>query len=73
VIPGSPFWPGTLQPPCFGRKPKARVTTSLAFNLVKFINPALFITFTSFFRAFFLAIEIATLAQFTISFFSYTM
>jgi hypothetical protein len=25
VIPRFPSWPTTLQPPCFGRKPKARV------------------------------------------------
>ncbi len=25
---GSPSWPATLQPPCFGREPKVRVVTS---------------------------------------------
>jgi hypothetical protein len=29
VTPGSPSWPVTLQPPCFGRKPKARVVTQM--------------------------------------------
>jgi hypothetical protein len=24
---GSPFWPTTLQPPCLGHEPKARVVT----------------------------------------------
>ncbi len=27
VIPGSPSWPATLQPPCLGCEPKARVVT----------------------------------------------
>jgi hypothetical protein len=27
VTPKSLSWPATLQPPCLGRKPKARVTT----------------------------------------------
>ncbi len=27
VTPKFPSWPATLQPPCFGRKPKARVVT----------------------------------------------
>jgi hypothetical protein len=36
VTPGSPSWPATLQPPCLGREPKARVATFLTnmkFNL----------------------------------------
>jgi hypothetical protein len=28
VTPGSPSWPTTLQPPCLGHEPKARVATS---------------------------------------------
>ncbi len=28
VIPESPSWPATLQPPCLGREPKVRVATS---------------------------------------------
>jgi hypothetical protein len=27
VIPESPSWPVTFQPPCFGHEPKARVAT----------------------------------------------
>jgi hypothetical protein len=27
VTPGLPSWPATLQPPCLGREPKAKVAT----------------------------------------------
>jgi hypothetical protein len=29
ALPGFPLWPTTLQPPCLGREPKARVATHL--------------------------------------------
>jgi hypothetical protein len=32
VTPGSPSWPATLQPPCLGSEPKARVATRNTSN-----------------------------------------
>jgi hypothetical protein len=31
---GSPFWPATLQPPCLGHEPKARVAIILVIHHV---------------------------------------
>jgi hypothetical protein len=44
VTPGSPSWSTTLQPPCLGREPKARVATflvleSLKNNLLDYFTP----------------------------------
>jgi hypothetical protein len=33
VAPGCPSWPATLQPPCLGREPKARVATLVPMEI----------------------------------------
>ncbi len=36
---GLPSWPATLQPPCFGREPKARVVTfNVLLTFTAFVN-----------------------------------
>jgi hypothetical protein len=34
VIPGSPSWPVTLQPPCLGHEPKVRVATAYVLETI---------------------------------------
>ncbi len=34
VAPKPPSWPKTLQPPCIGRKPKARVATQKYITII---------------------------------------
>jgi hypothetical protein len=42
VILGPPSWPATLQPPCLGREPKARVVTlSLFEHFAKYISSSM--------------------------------
>jgi hypothetical protein len=39
MTPSFPFWPTTLQPPCLGREPKARVTTMGQHWMAQSMNP----------------------------------